>query len=69
MELSIFVNSIYIGDVAPGAELRNERVLAYARFHIEAKNAQGEVVYYENITIDDIINIDWIIIIPASEGQ
>ncbi|MFC2019409.1 hypothetical protein ACFLU4_05580 [Chloroflexota bacterium] len=64
MELSIFVQDVYIGDVAPWSEIRNERVLVYARFHIKAKNAQGEVVFYKNITIDEIKEIDWIVIIP-----
>jgi hypothetical protein len=66
--LSIFIDGVCIGDVASGEEIRNDIIWITARFVIEARNSQGQIVYKEEITYENMKKIDWkVIISPQTE--
>jgi hypothetical protein len=71
--LSIFIGGYSgigdsIGNVAPGAEIRSGGVLMYDPFRIEAKNAQGEVVYSKQFSFEELNRkMNWTVIIKPSD--
>jgi len=64
--LTIFINDINIGDVAPGGEIRNRKEWVTERYKIEAKNSQGQTLYKQEITYEDMKKMDWKVVIPSS---
>jgi hypothetical protein len=63
--LSIFINDTQIGDVQPGAEVRNKILLLSAgKYNIEAKDIQGNVVYSKQFTYEEMKKINWKVVIP-----
>jgi hypothetical protein len=62
--LTIFINGINIGDVAPGGEIRNRKELIVDRYKIEAKNSQGQTLYKQERTYEDMKKMDWKVVIP-----
>ena len=70
--LSIFVRfgeidaSYHIGDVAPGAKIKNKnpKILISDVYYIEAKNLQGKVVYSRKFWWEELETIKWKVVIP-----
>jgi hypothetical protein len=61
------VNETYhMGDVEAGSEIKNEHapIGISSVYYIEAKNIQGEVVYYRKFGGQYLIDADWKIVIP-----
>ena len=74
--LSIYVvwldKSYYVGDVAPGEEIQNENrnILQFSSFPIEAKDAQGNVVYSKTYTgLELRQKLHWTIVIPPLQNK
>lgn len=67
--LSIYLDGSYIGDVAPGAEIKNYKVYVKDNFKVEAKNTQGEIIYSKNLTLEEVKKVNWKIIIEATAGS
>jgi len=67
--LTIFINDIYVGDVAPGVEIKNKRVTFYGEFLIEARDAQGETIHSEKFTYEELKRIDWKVVIPPLQSK
>ena len=66
--LSIFIDSVHIGDVAPGEDIKNKTIWITARFVIEARSSHGQTIYKEEITFENMKKIDWkVIISPQTE--
>jgi hypothetical protein len=67
--LTIFIEDRKIGDVAPGKEIKNRITLIMnmtaGKYHIEAKDKEGNSIYSEEFTYQEISNMDWEITIPA----
>ena len=61
--LSIFIDGVRIGDVAPGEEIKNKTIWIEARWVIEAKNSHGQIIHKEEITYENMKKIDWKVII------
>jgi len=57
-----------IGDIKPRTEIEH-RTPQFEKYSIEAKNAQGEVVYSENFTWHELHDIDWKVVIPPLEKE
>jgi len=69
--LSIYVKwqdeVYYVGDVAPGEEIKNDnpRILEFSSFPIEAKDAQGNVVYSRIYTMVEMTEkLHYKVVIP-----
>jgi len=69
--LSIYVRwdgqAYYVGDVAAGAEIKNSnrQILQFSSFPIEARDAQGNLVYSKTYTTVELIEkLDWKVVIP-----
>ena len=66
-QLSIFIDDESIGDVAPGEEIRNELIIVNIRYRIEAKDEEGNLLYYKTFTLDEMVDeLDWKVLIPES---
>ncbi len=67
--LSIFINDYSEGDVAPGTEIM-PKVLRYDPFRIQAKNAQGDVVYSQQFRLQELEErMDWKVVIPPLQSE
>lgn len=72
--LAIFVRfgtvdkSHHLGDVTPGAEIRNKNapIMISNVYYIEGKNPQEEVVYAKEFSYDELKAADWKVVIPGS---
>jgi hypothetical protein len=73
--LSIYIGGAYQDDVAPGQTLRFATMDIWGddsppwgdgdfKYLIEAKTNDGEVVYSEKFTWQELDNMDWKIVIP-----
>jgi hypothetical protein len=68
--LSIFIDGVRIGDVAPGEEIKNKTIWIEARWIIEAKNTHGQIIHKEEITYENMKKKDWkVIISPKMENM
>jgi hypothetical protein len=75
LTLSIYVNidwldeTYFVGDVAPGKEIENEnpKILHFGRFPIEAKDAQGKVVYSDTYSVFQLEDAHWKVVITAAD--
>lgn len=59
-QLRIYLNEIDIGEVYPGTEIDNKKVLAGSNsYMIEAKDASGNILYSKELNLDELDAIDW----------
>ena len=54
-----------IGSVEPGKEITFKGIY-YDKYLYEAKNAQGEVIYSKEFTIDEMQEMEWKVVITPS---
>ena len=71
--LTIFISGYEIGEVMPGEELENENVLMHemrdGKYHIEARDKEGKLVYSKKFPYEEMPDIDWkITISPTSDN-
>ena len=71
-ELTIYVNDYEIGNVSPGAQIIDKEMsLNIGKYHIEAKNMQGETVFSKTLTFEQMQRVDnkriWKAVIPPLE--
>lgn len=64
--LTIFINDEHLGEVIPEGEIKNDFVIIEARFKIEAKNSSGEILYSKEFIIEEMVDMDWKIVIKPS---
>jgi hypothetical protein len=68
--LTIVIEGFKIGDVAPGKEIENKIVMMMTmtdeKYHIEARDKEGNLVYSKKLTFKESHDIDWKITIPPS---
>jgi hypothetical protein len=65
--LMIFINDNRIGEVAPQMAIKNNIVwIKETKYNIVAKNSQGNIVYSELFTDEDLDWVKWRIVIPSS---
>jgi hypothetical protein len=71
--LTIFIEDFNIGDIAPGKEIENKIVMMMTmtneKYHIEARDKEGTLVYSKRFTWQESFDMDWkITISPASDN-
>ena len=57
-DLTILIKDWEIGSVSPGAQITATTVLTGAKYHIIARNPQGEIVFYEILTLKEMQMIE-----------
>ena len=79
--LAIFIEKLHEVDIPPGEVLKFRTTLiipspdfypAEKKFPIEAKTKQGEMIYSENFTWQELDDMGWTIVIPplhSGEGS
>jgi hypothetical protein len=71
--LTIYVNDYLVGDVKPGAQItREDANRDIGEYLIEAKNAQGEIVFSRTFTFETLQRINgrlFKVVIPPLQGQ
>ena len=71
--LTIIINKVKIGEVDPGMEIKNQNPLvntASGTYFIEAKNAQGDTIYSESFTFDQLSrDMRWKVVISPSQNK
>ncbi len=67
--LSIFINDTYIGDVLPGAEITNYKAWFTTIFNIKAESLQGQILFKQEITLEEMKKIDWKVVIPPLQNK
>ena len=70
-DLIIYVDDYEIGNVSPGEQITESRMLLdIGKYHIEAKNAEGDTVFSKTFTFEQMQRIDnkrvWKVVIPPS---
>jgi len=68
-DLTIYVDDYKIGNVNPGEQITESRMLLdIGKYHIEAKNAEGDTVFSKTFTFEQMQRIDnkriWKVVIP-----
>jgi hypothetical protein len=75
--VTVFLNELLMGDVMAGEKesIGTIRIhpsrpdIGPEKYLIEAKTAQGDVVYSKEFTWYELRDMDWTIVIPPSEGR
>ena len=68
-DLTIYVNDNKVGNVSPGEQITDRIPITITKFHIEAKNPQGEIVFSETLTREQMQRIEsrvYKVVIPPS---
>lgn len=64
--LSVTINDLSVGDVAPGARTRNDKIkLSAGRYWIQAREKDGNIVFSQVFTFEEMEKIGWKIVIGA----
>ena len=56
--LTIYVNDYKVGNVSPSEQITDRIPITITKFHIEAKNPQGEIVFSETLTREHMQRIE-----------
>ncbi len=71
-ELTIYVNDHKVGNVSPGERMMDDIPITITKFHIEGRNPQGEIVFSETLTREQMQKIESlvykVVIPPLQKG-
>ena len=72
-KLTIYVNNHEVGNVNPGEQITDSRFpITITKFQIEAKNPQGEVIFSETLTREQMQRIESLVykvVIKPSQSE
>ena len=65
MVLTIYVEGVNDGQVEPNKSIKIKDVVAiFSYLQIEAKNSKGEVIYSRKFSFNELVDVDWKVVIP-----